>query len=306
MLVNKLSEKIKKINIAGSIDFNVSLKEFSTFKTGGPADIFIKAEKGNDIIAAREFAIENNTPLFVLGGGANLLISDKGIRGITLYTGAMNHCSVEGTDLIAQSGIKVNKLAETALKYELSGLEFIYGMPGTAGGALWMNARCYDGEISRIFKWAEIINETNQMERISYSEKDWDYKKSPFQERKVIICRSCFALKKGDFVKIQSEMERNFKDRRDKGHFSAPCAGSVFKNNRDFGKPSGVIIDELGLRGLTIGNAAVSDFHANIIINKGDARSSDILKLINLVQKQVLEKTGFNLEPEVIPVGDWR
>jgi UDP-N-acetylmuramate dehydrogenase len=306
MLVNKLSEKIKKINIAGSIDFNVSLKEFSTFKTGGPADIFIKAEKGNDIITAREFAIENNTPLFVLGGGANLLISDKGIRGITLYTGAMNHCSVEGTDLIAQSGIKVNKLAETALKYELSGLEFIYGMPGTAGGALWMNARCYDGEISRIFKWAEIINETNQMERISYSEKDWDYKKSPFQERKVIICRSCFALKKGDFVKIQSEMERNFKDRRDKGHFSAPCAGSVFKNNRDFGKPSGVIIDELGLRGLTIGNAAVSDFHANIIINKGDARSSDILKLINLVQKQVLEKTGFNLEPEVIPVGDWR
>lgn len=305
-LVSNLSEKIKKINIDGTIDFNVELKKFSTFETGGPADIFIRVKNADDIIKIRDFSLRENTPLFILGGGANLLISDKGIRGITLYTGDMNNSYSKGSELIAQSGITVNKLSEATLNAGLSGMEFIYGMPGTAGGALWMNARCYGSEISQIFKWAEIINEQNKLERIHYNKKDWAYKKSPFQSRDIFIYRSCFRLKEGLPEIIKAEMDKNYKDRRDKGHFNAPCAGSIFKNNRDFGNPSGVIIDELGLRGTSVGNAAVSDFHANIIINKGNARSSDILSLINLIQKKVKENTGFKLEPEVIPVGDWR
>jgi len=306
MLVTKLSEKIKKINIAGTIDFNVELKEFSTFKTGGPAEIFIKPLNEQDIILVKDFSLANGVPLFVLGGGANLLISDKGIKGITLYTGELNNCRIEGTDLIADSGISVNKLAETALEAGLSGLEFIYGMPGSAGGALWMNARCYGGEISHVFKWAEIINEENKIEHIEYCDKDWAYKISPFQNKNTFIFKSCFALTKGNKEAIKFQMDKNYRDRKDKGHFNAPCAGSVFKNNRAFGKPSGQIIDEAGLRGITIGEAAVSDFHANIIINKGNAKASDILELINLVHDKVKEKTGLDLEPEVIPVGDWR
>ncbi|MDA3811356.1 MAG: UDP-N-acetylmuramate dehydrogenase [Spirochaetaceae bacterium] len=302
----KLSEKIKKINIEGSIDFNVELKEFSTFKTGGPSDIFIKPLNFQDIQIIKDFSLENNIPCFVLGGGANLLISDKGIRGITLYTGEMTECFTEGFKLISQSGISVNKISEKAMKAGLSGLEFIYGMPGTIGGALWMNARCYGGEISHIFDWADVLNEKNEIERITFKEKDWSYKHSPFQDREIIIVQSCFNLKEGDFETIKREMDKNYNDRKNKGHFFAPCAGSVFKNDRDFGKPSGQIIDELGLRGMTIGDAAVSDFHANIIINKGNASASDILSLINCVKVKVKEQTGFELEPEVIPVGDWR
>ncbi len=306
MLVTKLSEKIKKINMEGKIDFNIDLKEFSTFNTGGMADIFISPENAEDIIKIKKIAEEDSIPYFVLGGGANLLISDKGIRGITIYTGKLNKYSVTGNKLIADAGITVNKLAEAACETTLSGLEFIYGMPGSIGGALWMNARCYDSEISNIFNWADVINENNNIERINFLKKDWAYKKSPFQNRNVIIVKSCFSLIGGNKDAIKTEMDKNYNDRKNKGHFYAPCAGSVFKNNRSFGKPTGAIIDDLGLRGLSIGDAAVSDFHANIIINKGNARASDILKLMNLVQDKVKEQTGFELEPEVIPVGDWR
>ena len=306
MLVNKLSEKIKKINIVGSIQFDMVLKEYTTFKTGGPADIFVTAACAEDIVKCRNFALENDIPLFILGGGANLLVADEGIRGITLYTGAMKDCSIEGNELTTQVGITVNELAEYALENKLSGLEFIYGMPGTVGGALWMNARCYGSEISEVFQWADIINENNDIERINFRKSDWAYKTSPFQKRDLIIVSCCVSLKEGEKEAISFEMKKNFIDRREKGHFNAPCAGSVFKNNRAFGKPSGQIIDEAGLRGHRIGKAAVSDFHANIIINEGGAKASDILDLINLVRKTVKEKTGFDLETEVIPVGDWR
>ncbi|MBN2657743.1 MAG: UDP-N-acetylmuramate dehydrogenase [Spirochaetales bacterium] len=302
----KLSEKIKKINIDGTIAFNREMKSFTTFKTGGPADIFISAASVEDVIKIKQFAFENDLPVFILGGGANILVSDKGIRGITLYTGDLNMVHGDGTDLICESGIEVSALCESALSRSLSGLEFIYGMPGTAGGALWMNARCYGGEISRIFKWADVLNENNEMERIGFSPADWNYKISPFQKRKILILKACFTLKPGHKDEIRREMDKNYRDREQKGHFKAPCAGSVFKNNRDFGKPSGQIIDEAGLRGLRIGSAVVSDFHANIIVNEGGASATDILELINTVRAKVKESSGFDLEPEVIPVGDWR
>ena len=306
MLVNKLSEKIKKINIDGSIEFNIKLKEFTTFKTGGPADIFVRVSNARDIIKIKNFASDNDVPLFILGGGANILVSDLGIRGITIYTGDMNHHVAKDSELTTQTGISVNELAETALQSHLTGLEFIYGMPGTVGGALWMNARCYGGEISHIFKWADIINEHNEIERINYSEDDWAYKISPFQNRNIFIYQCCFQLNNGNSDDIKTEMDKNYNDRKNKGHFFAPCAGSIFKNDRKLGKPSGQIIDEVGLRGLKIGKAAVSDFHANIIINEGGASASDILELINLVKDKVKNQTGYDLEPEVIPVGDWR
>ncbi|MBB6478423.1 UDP-N-acetylmuramate dehydrogenase [Spirochaeta isovalerica] len=302
----KLSEKIKKINIDGTITFSEEMKNFTTFKTGGRADVFVRASSVEDVIKIKQFAAENAVPLFILGGGANILVSDYGIRGITLYTGDLNKVAADGSDLIFESGIEVNALAEAALDFNLSGLEFIYGMPGTAGGALWMNARCYGSEVSYIFQWADVLNEKNTLERIRYRAEDWGYKISPFQNRKLLILRACFRLKRGIRDEIRSEMDKNYKDRNDKGHFKAPCAGSVFKNNRAFGKPSGQIIDEAGLRGLRIGSAVVSDFHANIIINEGGAKASEILELINLVKVKVKETSGFDLEPEVIPVGDWR
>jgi len=304
--VNKLSEKIKKINIDGSVSFGEEMKKFTTFKTGGPADIFVRAASSDDVRKICIFAEKNDAPLFILGGGANILVADKGIRGITLFTGDLKSVYREGTELVCQSGIDVNSLAEAALRENLSGLEFIYGMPGTAGGALWMNARCYGGEISHIFNWADVLNENNEIERIPFRKEDWGYKKSPFQNRKVLILKACLCLTPGKNEDIRSEMDKNYRDRESKGHFKAPCAGSVFKNNRDFGKPSGQLIDEVGLRGLRIGSAVVSDFHANIIINEGGAKASDILDLINLVRDKVKEKTGYELEPEVIPVGDWR
>jgi UDP-N-acetylmuramate dehydrogenase len=194
-------------------------------------------------------------------------------------------------------------------------------MPGSIGGALWMNARCYGKSVSDVLVETEILDfspgpkhaarrnggtdSAPERRLIPFNAADFGYKKSPFQGRDVLILSGRFEFRPRPEAEIRREMEERRRDREEKGHYRYPSAGSVFKNNREFGKPTGKIIDELGLRGLASGGSQVAPFHGNIIINKGNATSSDIRSLIDEVAARVRAATGFILEPEILFAGDW-
>ncbi len=303
--MNRIFEILNKININGSVLRDEDMSRHTTFKCGGSADIFIKVRGIEDVIAIKKASLKYNFPLFILGGGANILVSDSGIPGVTLAMEYLNNVEINNDTVICESGISVNNLAAIALENSLSGLEFINGMPGSIGGAVWMNARCYGDEISNHFLWADYITPDGKTHRIKKNDKEWEYKISPFQKKGIIITKVALKLKNDNPDKIEEIMSKNSEDRRLKGHFSYPCAGSVFKNNREFGAPSGKLIEDAGLKGLIKGGAQISTFHGNIIVNLGTATSSDINYLIDKTIKVVKEKTGFILEPEVLKVGNW-
>lgn len=311
------------------ISYEEPMKEHTTFKVGGPADCFLRPYGGGFLLFCADLlerAHNNKIPVFILGGGANIVVSDKGIRGIVLditdWKGQIE--TSDEHEIIFNSGTPINKACEEALSAGFTGLEFLAGMPGTIGGAVYMNARCYGSEISDILNWTEIISysergikneksevknenlKTGLIKRI-YTNKagGFGYKQSPFQSMDSLILSASFKVNKGDKNKISYVMEKNKTDRKTKGHFLFPSAGSIFKNNHDFGKPTGAIIDELGLKGLKIGGAQVAPFHGNIIINSENASAADIRSLINKITVIVKEKTGFLLEPEVLFAGDW-
>jgi UDP-N-acetylmuramate dehydrogenase len=254
--------------------------------------------------------------VFILGGGANLLVADRGIRGVVLDTGdwkgmdpasgkGLRETSDRAAGVVFRSGTPVDEALEAAAAAGLGALEFLAGMPGTIGGAVWMNARCYDTSVSDILLAAEILDEGLNRTWIPFRAEDFAYKKSPFQGRNVLILAACFALTPGPRAAIRGKMEEHRRDREAKGHYRFPSAGSVFKNNRVFGKPAGRIIDELGLKGLSRGGAAVAPWHGNIIINTGNATAADLRALIEEVAARVRAALGIELEPEILFIGEY-
>jgi UDP-N-acetylmuramate dehydrogenase len=178
-------------------------------------------------------------------------------------------------------------------------------MPGSVAGAVWMNARCYDAEISGILTHVDLFSRAGVSSRYDPKAEDFAYKRSPFQYSDAIMTEVGFSLRPADPDSLWEEMKRHESDRTAKGHFAAPCAGSVFKNNRAFGKTTGAIIDGLGLRGFSIGGAKVSDRHANIIINADNASAAEIRAVSDHLAREVKEKLGFTLEREILLVGEW-
>ena len=300
-----LSNINKRINIKGTIHHNYPLSKLTSFRSGGPAEVLLRPKNINDIIKIKRFALNEKIPVFILGEGANILVSDKGIKGIVLDMRFMKKISIDKTNIISLAGASVKKVCEKSLSKNLSGLEFIYGMPGSIGGSIWMNARCYDISISELLLWVETINDDLEINKINININDFSYKRSPFQKTNEIIYRACFSLKYGNKKDIKKSMFSKKNDRKQKGHYLYPSAGSTFKNNRDFGKPTGKIIDEIGLKGFKKGNVQIADFHGNIIINTGLATSREIKEMIEFVEREVKQKTGFVLEREVILVGEW-
>ena len=303
--MNNVRHPAERINIEDFLEEGRSLADLTTFKVGGPARYFLKADSWQAVSAARNWAGEQNLPFLLIGGGANLLVSDKGFPGVAVSTTGLNTIYIDGNSLIAEAGVEVSGMCETAEKQGLSGLEFIYRMPGTIGGAVWMNARCYSVSVSDRLEWAEYIDFEGTERRLVPKEGDFAYKVSPFQNNGRIITKASFKLKAGDRNKIRQEMDEHRRDREEKGHFLYPCAGSVFKNNRDFGAPTGKLIDALGLKGTECGGAQIAPFHGNIIINRNNASAGEILELMELAESRVKTAYGFTLEREVLLVGDW-
>ena len=305
MVVNTVRDLAERINIAGSVEPGRPLAELTTFRVGGAAELFVTPVDWDDLYRLNSFAKEAGIPFFLLGGGANILVADAGVSGVVASTREFSAIDLDGHTLTVEAGAAISDASAAAGAAGLSGLEFIYAMPGSAGGAVWMNARCYGVSINERIAWVEFIDSAGKRERYYPRDEDFDYKRSPFQDGTRIITRVAFSLRPGRPDEIHSLMEEHKADREQKGHFRYPCAGSVFKNNRAFGAPSGRLIDALGLKGTRRGQAMIAPFHGNIIINLGGARASEILALIELVEKRVFEAYGFSLEREVLLVGDW-
>jgi len=312
--------------LAASARYDEPMKAHTTFQIGGPADFFASPASPEELGALIDFFFENAVPVSILGGGSNLLVSDRGIRGAVVSLGALSRVEPFSADpaafpvrVRAGAGASMQKLTDWCALQGYSGLERFAGLPGSVGGAVFMNARCYEISVSDLFFTADILHFAGgrcTLETTDCRPDEWGYKKSPFQVRPetdpLLLCENArivlsavFTVKRGDSRHIQAEMDRYIQDREEKGHFRFPSAGSMFKNNHAFGKPSGKIIDEAGLRGFRIGDAQVAPWHGNIVINAGKARAEDMRALVEEVRNRVYAKTGFQLEPEVIIAGDW-
>jgi UDP-N-acetylmuramate dehydrogenase len=303
--VSTIGDLLSKINLQGTWRADEPLSNHTTFRIGGPADAMVFPSTVSDVMTIRDLARRESVPLFILGRGANLLVADRGIRGLVLNMTSLGKWSHQERIFRAQAGLDVSAAAEAGRLEGFSCLEFLNAMPSTIGGAVFMNARCYGAEIADVIAEVLVLDENNQERLIPFRKEEWSYKLSPFQNRDWIIVEARFRTTPATSAVIGRVMKTNAADREAKGHFRLPCAGSVFKNNHTFGAPSGVIIDRLGLKGLRRGQAAVSDWHANIIVNEGGATAADLRNLIFEVKEKVVQSTGFVLEEEVIYAGDW-
>lgn len=277
----------------------------TSFNIGGPADLFLAPRNYGELLACLKLVHNSDLPYFLLGGGTNILVSDRGIRGAVISTTALAEITVVGYQLVAQAGATVERVCEVAEEHGLGGIEFMYGMPGTIGGAVWMNARCYGGSISDVLRQATVIDSSFHKEAVTYDPELFGYKRSPFQKMKSCIWEVSLQLEEAERSELRMVMDYNMADRVEKGHFTAPSAGSLFKNNREFGAPTGQIIDELGLRGTVAGGAAIADYHGNIFINQHQATAKDVLSLIRLAVETAWSERCIRLEPEVRLIGDW-
>jgi UDP-N-acetylmuramate dehydrogenase len=300
--VGKLAANIK---LRGRVAAAEPMRVHTSFRLGGPADLFLAPVDAEDLAAALGTLRAEGVPTFLLGGGTNLLVSDRGIRGAVVdLTGIRGLTAGDGT-VAALCGTPMDDVACYARDRGLAGLEFAASLPGTVGGAVWMNARCYDREVADVLESVESLDAGLAARRRTVDAASWGYKRSPFQSVDEVIVRAIFRLSPGDPRAIGEQMRRHREDRVAKGHFLHPCAGSVFKNDRAFGKPTGRLIDELGLKGLAVGGAEIAPFHGNIIVNLGGATAADVRALIERVEREVAARLGLRLEREVILAGDW-
>lgn len=275
------------------------MKEHTSFKTGGNADILINPKDNEAVKAVLTFAKENDTPLTVVGNSSNMLVSDDGIKGIVIKTaGGLNDISLSGNIITAGAGVSLAGLCIFALDNSLSGLEFAYGIPGTVGGAVYMNAGAYGGEIKDVLKCVTHITPGLITEQKSVGELSLSYRHSFYSDNDgYFILNAQFELQKDDPKLIKERMDDFLSRRKSKQPLEYPSAGSTFK--RPEGYFAGKLIEDCGLKGYRIGGAMVSEKHAGFVINYDNATTEDILNLITYIQKTVKEKTGVTLETEV-------
>ncbi|MDR0684423.1 MAG: UDP-N-acetylmuramate dehydrogenase [Spirochaetaceae bacterium] len=302
-----------------TVRYDEPMSVHTTFRTGGPADVYVKLKPAvpysRDRLAAAFAELLGcargaGVPVQIVGGGANIVVADAGIRGITLDTGVdgapAGFIDLDSSRILnVYAGIQSDAAAQFAMENSLSGLEFLAALPGTAGGAVWMNARCWGRSVSDALYGVDILDEDLNVVFEPFCAGEWAYKRSPYQNRDVLILAARFRLSGGDRAGIQERMAGYRLEREQKGHFRCPSAGSVFKNNPALGKSTGQIIDELGLRGMRSGGAQVADWHGNFIINSGGATSSDIRTLVMAVLSEARARLGIELEPEILFIGDW-
>ena len=283
------------------VKLNEPMKNHNGFKTGGNADIFITLGDRELLCALVETANSLEIPLFILGKGSNLLVSDKGIEGAVVSLAKMDEIIIDGETVTAKAGTSLTALCVAAANEGLSGLEFAYGIPGSVGGALYMNAGAYGGEMADVVFDARFVTQNGQVGTIGKEDMNLGYRTSCFKQNGNIITDVTFKLKKGDKEEIWEKMNTLMGKRRDKQPLEYPSAGSTFK--RPEGYFAGALIEENGFKGKGVGGAEVSEKHAGFVINKSDATTKDILDLMKKIQETVLEKNGVKLEPEVIFVG---
>lgn len=281
--------------------FDEPMSRHTTFKIGGKADVLVMPESEEEILSCLKYAKEKNIPCYVIGNGSNLLVSDKGIRGIVLQIFKnFSKVEVDGEIIIAQSGALLSKVAAVAAKNSLTGLEFASGIPGSIGGGVYMNAGAYGGEMRDVVVESRYIDGDFNIKVMK--EHNFSYRHSIYQETGGIVLSVKMQLKKGNSESIYAEMGRLSDARISKQPTTMPSAGSAFK--RPEGYFAAKLIDDCDLRGYSIGGAQVSEKHTGFVVNTGNATCSDVKMLLNHVKEIVFEKTGVLLQPEIKFIGE--
>ncbi|CAG7620839.1 UDP-N-acetylmuramate dehydrogenase [Paenibacillus allorhizosphaerae] len=287
----------------GDVRLNEPLAPYTTWKIGGPADILLVPQSKEQLIQAVKLLHAHQTPWFVLGRGSNLLVSDKGVRGVVIKLGeALEKVRIEGERVYAGGAVSFIVLCQMVAREGLAGLEFGGGIPGTVGGAVYMNAGAHGSDVSRILSRAEVLLPTGELVTLQKDDFAYAYRHSMLHSEPGIVTEAVFQLKRGDRKEIVASLNA-FKERRLQTQpLTLACAGSVFRNPE--GHFSAKLIEDAGLKGLRVGGAVVSPMHANFIINTGQATAQDVLALIEQVQDTVNQKYGVRLVPEVMAVGE--
>ena len=279
------------------------LAPYTTWKIGGPADLLIVPENRQQLVETMRILHRERVPWFLLGRGSNTLVSDKGGRGAVIKLGqAFEDVRFDGETVTAGGAFSLIRLCVLAGKHGLTGLEFAGGIPGSVGGAVYMNAGAHGSDVSRILTSAEVVLETGELVRMQAGELQFRYRYSALQDRPGIVTEATFRLKYGDRKEIAAMMA-TYKDRRLKTQpLQMDCAGSVFRNPE--GHHAAKLIEEAGLKGLRVGGAEISPLHANFIVNTGQATAEDVLALMEQVKAAVQDQFGVALVPEVFFVGE--
>lgn len=296
LLTNEIKQGIVKID--------EPMRKHTNFKIGGNADVFVIAKNIEEIKCVIKFSKENNILLTILGNGSNVLVSDKGIRGIVLQVGTKEIKIEKQKNALVEveAGVMLGALAQVLLKQSISGFEFAAGIPGSIGGAIRMNAGAYGGEMKDIVKDVTVLNEKGEISVLTNEECEFSYRHSRFTDSKEIVIKVTLKLPLGNEAEIKAKMDEYDQSRREKQPLNLPSAGSTFKRGADF--ITAKLIDECGLKGYTSGNAQVSTLHAGFVVNLGNATAQDVLSVVNHVKQVVLEKTGKQIELEIELLGE--
>jgi UDP-N-acetylmuramate dehydrogenase len=279
------------------------LADLTSFKIGGPADLFVSVNDEEQLAAAIAAAYRHSVPVFCLGSGSNLLVSDRGIRGLVLRLGVgLASISIDGRAVSAGAAVQFRALVETVVECGLAGLEFGEGIPGTLGGGLVMNAGAFGGEIARVVTLVHGVTERGERRSLTNEEIGFAYRRSALP-RGFVITRIEFALEPGDREALWTRVLTLRERRAARQPSDYPNAGSVFKNPA--GDFAGGLLERVGLKGMRVGGAAFSCHHANFIVNLGSARADHVRRLIELARGKVKEATGVLLDLEVKLVGEW-
>ncbi len=295
--------QLERITDSTCIHVQEPMSRHTTFRVGGPADVLVTPDRGS-IAAIIKLCRSENVPYTLIGNGSNLLVSDKGVRGVVIEMGEhAGEIRVTQNEITAQAGALLSKIANTAAKEGLTGMEFAAGIPGSLGGAVVMNAGAYGGEMKDILVSAVVLDENGEEKTLSADELELRYRHSCISEKHYIVLEATIRLLPGDEQEIRLKMKELSEQRQEKQPLQYPSAGSTFK--RPEGYFAGKLIMDAGLRGYTVGGAQVSEKHCGFVINKGDATAEDICRLMQDVSEKVQEQFGVVLEPEVKQIGEF-
>lgn len=294
----EMQQRFPEINLL----IDEPLMNYTFTKTGGPVDVLAFPKTMEETKELVDYCREETIPWMVLGNASNLIVRDGGIRGLVIMLSELTRVRVEGDVIEAESGAKLIDTTYIALDHSLTGFEFACGIPGSVGGAVFMNAGAYDGEINDVFDSCDVLLEDGTIKTFTKEEMDFAYRHSAVQELHGIILRTRFALQKGDKAVIEARMKELTELRQLKQPLEYPSCGSVFK--RPQGHFTGKLIQDAGLQGLKWGGAQISEKHAGFIVNIDHATATDYVELIAHIQKTIKEKFGVTLETEVRIIGE--
>ena len=281
---------------------NEPLSKYTYTKTGGPAQLLFQPKSTNEIIDIVKWAKDNNYPLNVIGNGSNILIRDGGINGVTIILTMFKNIEVKRNKIVAQSGASLIKVSNIALKKKLSGIEFACGIPGTVGGAVYMNAGAYGGEVKNIIQDVTLLMQNGNVIKLSNEEMEFGYRKSKLMNDHNIVLEVTFLLTPGSYLRSKIKIWKFSYLRATKQPLNYPSCGSVFKDSPNH--YTGRLIKEMGLQGKTIGGAQISKKHPNFIVNVDNATTTDYIELISYIKRVVYQRYGYHFEVEPVIIGE--